>query len=119
MRTSNPQRWLNAFQAELDNVIKHGTCIQWNGKPGPGAIIIDVKILGKAKYDAHGIFEKDKGRVVAKGFQQPSWIESFAPTSAAATTRTYLGVAAALDWRCIRSTSAAPSSTPSWSPAPG
>jgi hypothetical protein len=97
MRTKDPQRWHKAFQAEIDNVIKHGTCSQWNGTPGPGAITIDVKILGKAKYDANGIFEKDKGRVVAKGFQQPAYIESFAPTSAAATTRTFLAVAAALD----------------------
>lgn len=95
MRTKNPERWHKAFKAEVDNILANNTCGRWGEIPPPSAIVVDVKILGKAKYDAHGIFEKDKGRLVAKGYQQPAWVESFAPTSAAASTRAFLAMGAA------------------------
>lgn len=93
----DPAKWHPAFQAEIDNILENGTLSGFTATPPKGATVIDLKILGKSKYDAFGNWEKNKGRVVAKGYQQPGDIETFAPTSAASTTRVFLSLAASLD----------------------
>lgn len=93
----DPAKWRPPFQAEIDNLLANQT-LDFSNKPGLNDVVVDVKMIGKSKYDAFGNWEKDKGRLVAKGYQQPNWVESFAPTSASATTRTVLGLVAAQDW---------------------
>jgi len=61
--------WLHAIHMEIRNLIEHDTFILGQ-TPGPEELIIQVKLILKAKQTADGDLEKCKARFVARGDMQ-------------------------------------------------
>jgi len=92
------QSWIEAMQAELDNLNGKGT---WTGSELPrGRVPITAKWVFKRKTNADGSIAKYKARLVARGFAQVPGVDfedTFAPVSRLASLRILLAHAATHD----------------------
>lgn len=92
MNAADSQKWQQAMQAEIDSLVSHDvwttTC------PMPGNVhALPVKWVYKKKYDARGMPDRYKARLVVKGYEQEygiNYSEVFSPTSRSSTLRTFL-----------------------------
>lgn len=84
---------------EYDTMIKTKT---WNLVPRPSSVnIIRSMWLFKHKYDADGVLNRHKARLVENGKSQNEGVdftETFSPVVKPATIRTVLNVGVALEW---------------------
>jgi hypothetical protein len=89
-----------AMQKEYDALIKNGT---WNLVDPPfGTEPIGYKWVFKNKYKSYGSLDKDKSRLVAKGFAQKEgvdYMDTFSPTTKWATICTLFSMAAQNGWK--------------------
>ena len=94
--------WRSAMQREYDTLIKNGT---WRLVDPPiGSKSIGCTWIYKNKYKADGSLEKNKARLVTKGYAQKEGVdytETFAPTAKWGTIRTLFSLAAQKDGRYI------------------
>ena len=93
--------WLDAIEAEIQNLIEHG-CFEWVHPP-PGAHKIRGTWAWKVKARDDGLINKAKARCVAQGFRQiygTDYLDSSAPVGKLTTMRVLLAEAAHMnrDW---------------------
>ncbi|CAI7769307.1 unnamed protein product [Closterium sp. NIES-53] len=99
LESSDAEEWKKAMEIELKSIEENGT---WELVELPeGRKAITSKWLFKIKSDADGKIERDKSRLVAKGYQQKEKVdykELFAPVVKPTTLRTLLAGAAIKEW---------------------
>ncbi|CAI7924303.1 unnamed protein product [Closterium sp. NIES-53] len=99
LESSDAEEWKKAIESELKSIEENGT---WELVELPeGRKAITSKWLFKIKSDADGKIERDKSRLVAKGYQQKEKVdykELFAPVVKPTTLRTLLAGAAIKGW---------------------
>jgi hypothetical protein len=92
--------WKEAMQKEYDDLMKNGT---WKLVDPPyGTKLIGYKWVFENKYRSDGSLDKQKARLVGKGFAQKEGVdyeETFAPTEKWATICTLFSMAAQNGWK--------------------
>jgi len=92
MRSPDAAQWLAAVLHELKSIVSHGVLNTTRSKP-THIRALAVKWVFKRKYDARGVPDKYKARLVVKGYEQEygiNYSEVFSPTSRHATLRAFL-----------------------------
>jgi hypothetical protein len=95
MASSEAEHWLEACTAELSSLASNDTYELVDLPPGRRAV--ETKWVFALKRDNKGRIERYKARLVAKGFRQThgvDFFDTFSPTPALASIRTFLTVAA-------------------------
>ncbi|KAH9307124.1 hypothetical protein KI387_043796 [Taxus chinensis] len=98
-RASRQPELDSAMQDEYSSLVKNNT---WELVPLPkGKKLVRCKWVYKTKYEADGLVEKYKVRLVAKGYSQVEGVdysENFAPVTKMDYVRLILSLAASLRW---------------------
>ena len=92
-------KWCKSMEEELLAIQKNQTWDFVNLPEGKKAI--GLKWVFRTKYHADGSIQKHKARLVAKGYSQQQGIdfdETFSPVARFETVRTFLALAANLNW---------------------
>lgn len=93
------KEWCKAMEEELSAIQKNQT---WDLVDLPeGKNVIGLKWVFKTKYHADGSIQKHKARLVVKGYSQQQdvdFYETFSPVARFETVRTFLALAAQLNW---------------------
>ncbi|CAI7854535.1 unnamed protein product [Closterium sp. NIES-54] len=88
-----------AMDEEMRSLIEQGT---WKLVPRPpGVNVMKNCWILNTKFRPDGIVEREKARLVVKGFTQVAWVdyeETYAPVGSYVTARVLLAIAAALDF---------------------
>ncbi|CAL8151067.1 unnamed protein product [Prunus armeniaca] len=94
------ESWLKAMQDELQMIEKNGT---WELVDRPiEKPVIGVKWVYKTKLNLDGSVQKNKARLVVKGYAQKpglDYSETYAPVARLDTIRTLIALAAQKDWK--------------------
>ena len=75
--------WMDAMKSEFDSLEAAGTFVEVSELPADSNVV-ESKWLLKRKGDAHGMIDRAKTRLVAKGYNQVEgvdYFETFAPTA--------------------------------------
>jgi hypothetical protein len=76
LQTAEKDRWIEAYDKEIDSLEKRGTWERIDALP-PGARAIGFTVVMKTKRDGSGQLDKRKARIVAQGFNQIEGIDFF------------------------------------------